>query len=471
MSSLIIPSPLSASPPAVSPAVATPWRRVTVLRRDLRASLGDGVGHGGMVGLGETYFPAFALAVGLGELMAGLVASLPLLAGGLMQMISPWGIRRIGSHKRWVICCSTIQVLVFLPLMLTAWWGHVHGAVLLALAGMYWATGLSTGPAWNTWIGTLVPRGVRANFFALRTRLAQAAVLCGFLLGGLTLHAASATPHLLTAFALLFALAGLCRLVSVVMLARQSEPVLVARRMQLLPWHDLRHRLGACSGGQLLVYLVVVQAAVQMSGPFFAPFMLEQLQFSYGAYVALISTAYLAKVLALPAWGRLARGLGAQRLLWIGGLGIIPLSAGWIVSQHLVWLLALQVLSGVAWGAYELAFFLLFFESIAEDERTSLLTFYNLLNTVAWVAGALVGSAILFGCGTSFYGYLLVFGLSSVGRVLALPLLARVAPREVSVTHVSVGPVSIRPNSTALNAPILASLPDTVSESWCQTAS
>ena len=35
-----------------------------------------------------------------------------------------------------------------------------------------------------------------------------------------------------------------------------------------------------------------------------------------------------------------------------------------------------------------LAFFLLFFESIPEDERTSVLTLYNLINTAAWVGGA-----------------------------------------------------------------------------------
>ncbi len=68
-------------------------QKVSQLRRDLRASVGDGIAWGGMVGLGETYLPAFALAIGLGELTAGLVASLPLLAGGIMQMITPVGIR------------------------------------------------------------------------------------------------------------------------------------------------------------------------------------------------------------------------------------------------------------------------------------------------------------------------------------------------------------------------------------------
>jgi hypothetical protein len=53
-----------------------------------------------MVGFGETYPPAFVLAVGLGEIMAGLIASVPLLAGGLMQLASPAGVRILGSHKR-----------------------------------------------------------------------------------------------------------------------------------------------------------------------------------------------------------------------------------------------------------------------------------------------------------------------------------------------------------------------------------
>ena len=35
------------------------------LRRDLRAMLGDGVSFSVMVGVGESYLPAFALALGM----------------------------------------------------------------------------------------------------------------------------------------------------------------------------------------------------------------------------------------------------------------------------------------------------------------------------------------------------------------------------------------------------------------------
>ena len=115
---------------------------------------------------------------------------------------------------------------------------------------------------------------------------------------------------------------------------------------------------------------------------------MKKLAFGYGELVTLFSVAFLAKVLSLPIWGRVAKSIGAQRLLWIGAIGMVPLSAGWLVSQHFAWLSLLQIIGGVFWAAYELAFFLLFFESIAEEERTSVLTVYNLLNTTAWVIGS-----------------------------------------------------------------------------------
>ena len=436
MSSVTIHDPSEAVPGDESRAAClAPVRPQMLLRRDLRASLADGAGYGGMVGFGETYFPAFALAVGLGELMAGLVASLPLLAGGVMQTISPLAIRRFGSHKQWVVCCATIQAMTFLPLILAAYWGHVGGAALLWIVAVYWAAGLATGPAWNTWIGTIVPRPLRAGFFASRTRASQAAIFLGFLLGGIALQWTSTNDRVLNAFAALFAVAGLCRLGSVWMLSRHSEPTPIPEKMREIPWRQMRRHLAGCSGGQLLIYLVVVQAAVQMSGPYFTPFMLEKLRF-------LLWRVRGAHFRGLPGQGHRAACLGAvsptyrrTRLLWIGGIGIIPISAGWILSQQLTWLLLLQVISGVVWGAYELAFFLLFFESIAEEERTSLLTFYNLFNSTAWVAGSLVGGLILFACGTSYHGYLLVFGLSSLGRLLALSLLARSQSQELPMAE------------------------------------
>ncbi|MFM8326416.1 MAG: hypothetical protein ACKN9U_16270, partial [Pirellulaceae bacterium] len=69
-----------------------------VLRANLARSAADGGFFGLMVGLGETYIPAFALAIGMGEVVSGWIVSIPILLGGLLQTISPWAIRRLGSY-------------------------------------------------------------------------------------------------------------------------------------------------------------------------------------------------------------------------------------------------------------------------------------------------------------------------------------------------------------------------------------
>ena len=430
------------------------------LRKDLVAGQLEGAAFGGMVGLGETYLPAFALAVGLGEITAGMVASLPLLAGGLMQTFSPLAIRRLGSHKRWVLVCALAQAVSFVPLVLAGIAGTISTAGILVVAGIYWGTGLATGPAWNTWMDALVPRPVRASFFANRTRVSQFMLLAGLVVAGLTLQWANAYGAAPIAFAGIFLAAGISRLISLGLLAIQREPAPSRANMPSVSVRRVWDQICHAGSGQLVLYLVVVQGAVQFAGPYFTPFMFRWLHLSYTGYVLLIATAYLAKVLTLPVWGSLARRLGAMQLLWIGGIGITPIAAMWLVSDNFVWLLFIQALAGITWGAYELGFFLMFFESIPERERTGVLTFYNLANSTTWVVGSALGGLVLYSLGTGPAAYLTLFGVSSAGRGVALLLLKRVPMTQVPAAGIGARTVAVRPVSVSLDAPILPSLPD-----------
>ena len=446
----------------VSRPVTSDSRRAGQTRSNLRYSVGDGAAFGVMVGAGETYLPAFALAVGLGDLVSGLIGSLPLLFGGVLQLISPRAIRLLGSHKRWVVFCGLVQALMFLPLIAAALCGSISAPLVLLVASIYWGASLATGPAWNTWIGTLVPPRVRARYFASRTRISQSCVFCGFLAAGVALQFASGSDTVLVTHAVLFAIAGACRLVSVFMLASHSEPIPIPPRMKREPYYKLFLKLTHGKGGRLLLFLVMVQAAVQMAGPYFTPFMFNTLELDYAQFVILIALCFLFRIAALPAWGKLAERVGAMRLLWIGALGIAPVGFGWVISHNFYWLMAIQAFSGAAWAAYELAFFLMFFDSIKEEERTGMLTVYNLVNSAAWVAGAMLGGLILVLSDTSMFGYLLIFGLSSLGRVAALALLARVPKTDVEATEIGFRTTALRPTGANLNAPVLPSLPDQV---------
>lgn len=396
------------------------------LREDLRASMADGAAFSLMVGMGETYLPAFALAMGMGEILSGLIASIPLLIGAILQLITPYAVARLKSNRQWVVVCVLLQASSFLPLCLLALWGPdpsrkliVSGLVFL-FASLYWGSGLGAGPAWNAWMETVVPFRVRTPFFAHRTRFGQAGILVGFIIGGLSLQFGKDFGKPLLAFAGIFFVASICRMLSARFLLGQSEPVANGQQQRQVPVLELLRRMFRGGGERMLLYFLLVQVAVQISGPYFTPYMLRQVRISYSDYMLLLATAFMGKIVALPALGRFACHFGSRRLLWLGGVGIVPIAGMWLYAQSFWSLICLQLVSGFVWAAYELAMFLLFFETLDRDERTSILTTFNLANAVALVIGSLGGGLLLLILGKCPEAYLTLFATSSALRAGAL---------------------------------------------------
>jgi MFS family permease len=456
---------------AVSTAAAAPVETDSPqLRHDLTASVGDGAAFGLMVGIGETYVPAFVLAVGLGEVFAGLITTVPLLIGSLLQLISPWAVRRLRSHRRWVVCCAGLQGLCFVPLLIAAVAGEISAAWAMALATVYWGAGQATGPAWNTWQGTIVPRSLRANFYARRSRVQQLATMLGFLAGGFALQWGRTTGDLIPVFAWMFVTAGVCRGLSTACLWAQSEPVPIPAGVQWLGVRESWRRFSTGSTGALLLFVVTMQAGVFVAGPYFNPYILKVLQWDYRQYALLLGSSFVAKFLCLPLWGRFAHRAGAWALLWVGTIGIIPLAGGWNVSSSFWWLLVLQLLAGSAWGAYELAVILLFFETIPERERTSVLTLYNVANALAIVLGSAIGAGLLKAGNVSPESYHWVYSASTALRFVALGLMWRLPRVSVPAAETALFPSAVRPNSASLDEVVLPDLPDQVSGSSSQVS-
>ncbi|MCA9269434.1 MAG: MFS transporter, partial [Planctomycetales bacterium] len=354
----------------------------------------DGAAFSVMVGVGETYLPAFVLAVGLGEVLAGLVATIPMLAGAILQLLAPKMIPLVGTHRRWVILCAALQGAAFLPHVVAALVGRIPWYAVFLAATLYWGAGMAAGPAWNTWMGRAIPSSLRATFFARRTRVAQISVLVGLLVGGVTLRIASAQGVAVGGFAILFAMAFCFRLISTGFLARQREP---ARPVALDERVSLAHFASRLRKpeGHLLAYMLTAQITTYLAAPFFSPFMLGELKLSYSIYILLLGTAFVAKAMCLSLMARWGTRLSAKTVLWIGGIGIIPLPALWLFSAAPVYLVVLQLISGLSWAAFEFATLLLLFETIRDEERTSILTSYNLMNSIAIAGGSIIGGLLL----------------------------------------------------------------------------
>lgn len=413
----------------------------SLLRRDLWVSTADGTAYSVMVGCGEIYLPAFALALGLGPVAAGLMASLPVLLAAIIQLVTPLAVARLGSNRNWVIGCTIVQSLSFVPLIAWAIRGEATFFELIVAASLYWSAGMAGSPAWNSWMGALIPSQVRAVYFAQRNRLGQLATLIGFVTAGLLLQLADRYGMTLQAFAALFTIAGVSRIVSTMCLVAcrevphrddengDEQPPVAASRRQGHPLHHLRRTLRAIAvspAGALLGYLWSMAFAAQLSAPYFTPYMLDDQKFSYLAYMLVIGVGLLSKAVSMPAFGRLVTRIGSVRLLRIGGMTVVPLAALWLLSAEVAFLVGVQVVAGICWASYELAAALLFFDAVQHRQRTGVVTIHNLGLSIATLAGAATGGALLRWLGEDQAAYFVIFAASSLLRVATLPLLFRV---------------------------------------------
>lgn len=408
------------------------------LRRDLWVSTADAAAYSVMVGCGETYLPAFTLALGFGPVAAGLMASVPILVGALVQLVTPYAVARLGSNRVWVIGCTALQAASFVPLI---WWG-LRGSTqlwqLLLAASVYWAAGMAGVPAWNAWMGRLVPRHMRTPYFAQRNRLGQFGVFFGFVIGGLVLQLGESRGATLIAFSALFALAGVSRLLSTACLVacREPRPPVAAAEGLPAPPARLPAKLAAAlrgmaakPAGTLVAFLCCFMFGAHVAGPYFTPYMLREMGFSYHAFMLVFATAVLARALVLPAVGRLASRAGSVRLLGWACLAIMPLTLLWLPCAEIGYLIGVQIVAGSCWAAYELAVALLFFDIVDDRDRTGVITVYNLGLAIATVAGAACGGLLLRALGEDRRAYAAVFVVSCLLRLATLPLLRQLQRR------------------------------------------
>lgn len=414
-----------------------------------------------MVGLGETYLAAFILALGFSALSSALVTTLPLICGALIQLLSPWGVRWLGSYRLWVVSSARIQATSCLLFAFAAWNGNLPEWTLYIISSVYWGSSLATGPAWNAWINALVPKAIRTSYFAHRTRSTHASVLIGLLLGGTLLEFGRKNGLTVEIFCLLFLISGVLRFLSAHYLSQQSEPAGLAKKIHVLSIRETTKKIVSSNYGKILAYLFFLQIAVHFSSGFLNAFMLSEIGLSYQGYTIVIGSLVLAKVLSMPLILRWIQAWGLSRVLMISAIGIVPMPLLWLVHDSLLYLVALQFFGGVVWAAHELAVFLILFGEIPAEDRTSVLSEFNFFHTFGVVLGASLGGILFYSTGQNSSAYILIFSVSVCLRLISLLWLPSVnQPIRTAGLRIYQRAISVRPGGGAgILRPLITMVP------------
>jgi MFS family permease len=375
-----------------------------------------------MVGLSETYFLALYLAIGFSSFEISLLATLPIFAGSLLQLVTPQGIAWLGSLRRWVVLNATLQAISLMLLAGLVVSGIENLWCFFVVIAIYNATGQATSPGWNAWIERLVPKLIRNRFLSRRLRLSQICLLLAVAGAGFVFQWSRHQPSPLLPFVLLLGIASLLRGLSAWSLSRQFE---LKSWANLSRMPQLKSTVASPSEDRttrLICFFIAMQFAVFISASFFTPFKLKMLGLNYVQFSILVMVGYLGKIAALDFVGRLAKRIGGERLLLIGSMGILPIAGLWAVTQQFWYLMAVQMLSGIVWAFFELATILVFIERIPAEKRLRMISRFNVGNSAAMVGGAMLGAFLLGWFKESYYAYLFVFVASTACRTLAITL-------------------------------------------------
>jgi MFS family permease len=335
-------------------------RRKHWLRRTLRHSQKEAVASATMTATGDNFFNAFAVHLNATAAQMGLLTAIPQLFGALFQLVSVWLCCYV-RRRHLIVGAACVQALVVAGIGLLAI-TQASGSIywLIGLAVLYFSLNNFIQPQWRAWMGSIVPERRRGAFFAARTRLTMISSLLIFLGGGALLTASNRgldAPWL--GFAVLFIAAGCGRLLSSYYLWRMHDPDPDPHngtpRNLVRSFTQLRESLHDKTFRHYSIFVAGMQGMVAISAPFFAVYMLRDLQFTYLEYslnsVASIATQFV----CLRFWGRFSDRFGNRLVMLITSSMIPLLPLLWLVSPNFYYLIGVQVVSGVAWSGFSLS--------------------------------------------------------------------------------------------------------------------
>ncbi len=408
----------------------------SLVRKGMHLSVLEGVAFALMVGLSEVYFVADAIRLGASTTSVGLVVTAPLFVGALGALLSLPLLARARTRKPLVVAAACMQGLVLLGLACMHQAGLSTPVTLVACAGAYGFFGQLGSAAWSSWYGDLVPQAERGRYFSHRNRFLYGGTFAGLLIGGFCLNrleptapgapaAALASATAGHGFALIYAIAGVCRLASTALHVRAPEPrfhgIAPLRRVTLFLFTrtgaETRRFLLSCSAFYLSVYL---------ASPYFGPYMLADLHFSYAEYTFVSGWIVGAKILSLPLWGRTIDQIGARAVYTTAAVGaaLVPLPFLW--AKGLVWVLVAQGVSGISWAGFELSLFSLLLDRTRRRIRPHLFALQSALNGSVQLIGGVLGAALI---GVFGGDVRVIFAISLALRLATTVMLPRALPR------------------------------------------
>jgi len=373
----------------VNPALPEP------VRRSLSLSWKEGIASEVTVWIIDYYLTAYGLFLGASPKQIGWLVAVPIFFASFSQFFVTWLVRVIGSRRQFLFRVGLIQVCALFPAAFLVLMPAVEQRIMILIGLiMVFRVGQSlTDTVWFSLMSEYLPAHERPGYFGARSRITGSAGVTSLVLGGVVLYI---LPESLRAcgFFLLFFITAVARLVSIFMLARMEDIPLEHRPEHHFTFWMFLRQFRKSNFVKYVFFSASVMFSVQLAGPYFSVYLLQDLKVSYMTFMVIHFSAVVVRLLSIPRWGRHADQFGNASVLKLVTLLFPAIPLLWIFSSHVGYLLILQMFAGFLWAGYALCSTNFIYDSVSSGKRVRCLGYWTLICGMGNALGAFLGGLL-----------------------------------------------------------------------------
>jgi MFS family permease len=378
--------------------------------KSIEYSVKDGLFTSIKGGLTENFVMPFAISLNATSGMLAAISSIPQLFASFMQLFSQDSLKFFKTRNKLIFWSAFVQAFMWIPLIFIPLIAgdNIYLAFLLLLMFVTLETtiGMFQGPIYNSILGDIIDEDKRGEFFGKRNRIVNlmgfiSTLTAGILLGFFKRMDNGNAHYVFFGFGILFGLAFIARLISAYYKKKVYDPPYSPPKTDVKFTTFLKNMTNN-NYGIFVLYIFMFKLVANIVAPFFALYLLRDMQMSYLYYTLIIGASILASFLMMGVWGKIIDKRGSKLVLKISGF-LIPFSpllmilAIYIPNPHtkFIYLLIEEAFSGAVWAAFNLSTSSFLFDATAKEERVKYIAYYNFLTGIAIFLGATLGGVLI----------------------------------------------------------------------------
>jgi MFS family permease len=261
--------------------------------------------------------------------------------------------------------------------------------------------GATAGPVWNSLMKDIVKEN-QGEYFGKRSRITGFIGILSMIIAGIILNFFEKDNFF--GFFIILLIACIGRLCSGYMFTKQYEPELKLKESYYFSPLQFVKKMSSNNFGRFVILVTGISFATAIAAPFFAVYMLRDLNFSYIEFTIVTLSSPLATLIFVPFWGKFADKYGNLKVLkitgyliplipayWLGTLLIIPYNS---IILLVAYLFIFEILSGFAWAGFNLCSVNFIYDAVTRERIALCATYYNILTAFGTLIGGLLGGIL-----------------------------------------------------------------------------